>query len=93
MVTKFICQLPDVDAFGRKGRLSFDPEHVQDHGWVSDDLKFHFNPEHVKDITKTIKPQLGQRSHPMQLRSTSINEVQIEQITTKIVRCHWIHQK
>ena len=26
MVTKLICQLPDYDAFGRLGRLSFDPE-------------------------------------------------------------------
>ena len=25
MVTKLICQLPDHDAFGRRGRLSFDP--------------------------------------------------------------------
>ena len=37
MVTKLICQLPDVDAFGRTGRLSFDPEHVKDLGWVSKD--------------------------------------------------------
>ena len=28
MVTKLICQLLDYDAFGRKGRLSFDPEYV-----------------------------------------------------------------
>ena len=26
MVTKLICQLSDYDAFGRLGRLSFDPE-------------------------------------------------------------------
>ena len=26
MVTKLICQLPAYDAFGRLGRLSFDPE-------------------------------------------------------------------
>ena len=26
MVTKLICQLPDYDAFGRLGRLSFNPE-------------------------------------------------------------------
>ena len=32
MVTKLISQLPDYDAFGRKGRFSFDPEHVQDLG-------------------------------------------------------------
>ena len=34
MTTKLICQLPDVDAFGTKGRLSFNPEHVQDLGWT-----------------------------------------------------------
>ena len=32
MVTKLICQLPDYDAFGRVGRLSFDQERVQDLG-------------------------------------------------------------
>ena len=30
MVTKLICQLPDYNAFGRVGRLSFNPERVQD---------------------------------------------------------------
>ena len=58
------------------GRLSFDPECVQD------DWKFCFNPEDVKDVTKITKTQPGQRSHPMQLRSASINEVQAEGITT-----------
>ena len=37
MVTKLICQLPDYDAFGRMGRLSFDPEHVQDLSWTPQD--------------------------------------------------------
>ena len=37
MVTKLICQLPGVNAFGRTGRLSFDPEHVKDLGWVPND--------------------------------------------------------
>ena len=32
MITKLICQLPNVNAFGRKGRLSFDPENVKDLG-------------------------------------------------------------
>ena len=50
MITKLICQLPDVNAFGRKGRLSFDPEHVKDLGWVPNDWKYKFNPDHVKDI-------------------------------------------
>ena len=40
MVTKLICQLPDYDAFGRKGRLSFVPECVQDHGWTPQDQDF-----------------------------------------------------
>ena len=34
MVTRLICQLPDVNAFGRTGRLSFNPECVKDLGWV-----------------------------------------------------------
>ena len=58
MVTKLICQLPDYDAFGRKGRLSFDLEHVQDLGWTPQDQDFKFNPDPVKAT---------QRSHPMQL--------------------------
>ena len=32
MITKLICQLPDYDAFGCKGRLNFDPEIVKDLG-------------------------------------------------------------
>ena len=34
MITKLICQLPDYDAFGRKGMLNFDPERVKDLGWT-----------------------------------------------------------
>ena len=55
MITKLICQLPDVDAFGRKFRLSFDLECVQDLGWIPDDWKFSFNPDHVKGVTNTAK--------------------------------------
>ena len=70
MVTKLICQLPDYNAFGRIGRLSFDPERVQDLGWTANDQDFKFNLGHVSD------PPVGwQRSHPMQLRSASINEI------------------
>ena len=70
MVTKLICQLPDYDAFGRIGRLNFNPERVQDLGWTANDQDFKFNPAHVLD------PPVGwQRSHPMQLRSASINEI------------------
>ena len=68
-ITKLICQLPDVNAFGRKGRLSFDPEHVKDLGWVPNDWKYKFNPDHVKDIVGSAQSMLKQRSHPMELRS------------------------
>ena len=50
MLTKLISQLPNVDVFGRKGRLSFDPEYVKDLGWVPIDWKYSFNPDHVRDI-------------------------------------------
>ena len=50
MITKLICQLPDVDAFVRKGRLNFDPEHANALGWVPNDWKYNFNLDHVRDI-------------------------------------------
>ena len=40
MITKLICQLPNVNTFGRKGRLSFDPEHVKELSWVPNDWKY-----------------------------------------------------
>ena len=55
MISKLICQLPDVDAFGRKGRLSFDPENVKDLGWVLNDWTHKFNPVNFKDITDTAR--------------------------------------
>ena len=69
MVTKLICQLPDYDAFGRIGRPSFNPERVQDLGWTANDQDFKLNSAHVSG-----PPGARQRSHPMQLRSASINE-------------------
>ena len=69
MITKLICQLPDMDAFGRKGRLSFDLEHVQDLGWVPNGWKYKFNPDHVKNMVGTAQNAPNQRSHPMKLRS------------------------
>ena len=65
MVTKLVCQLPDVDRFSRKGRLSFDPEHVQDLGWTPDDWKFIFNPDYAQDISDAIQNAPKQRSHPI----------------------------
>ena len=69
MVTKLICQLPDVDAFGRTGRLSFDPECVKDLGWVPNDWTHKFNPDHVKEATPAVKNTPKERSHQMELRS------------------------
>ena len=69
MVTKLIYQLTDVDTFGRKGRLSFDPEHVQDLEWTPNDWRYRFNPDHVKDIVGLAQSMLKQRFHPMELRS------------------------
>ena len=69
MVTKLICQLPNVDAFGRTGRVSLNPEHVKDLGWVPNDWTHKFNPDHVKDISDTAWNTPKQRSHQMELRS------------------------
>ena len=69
MVTKLICQLPYVNAFGRTSRLSFNPEHVKDLGWVPNDWTHKFNPDHVKDISDTAQNTPKQRSHQMELRS------------------------
>ena len=68
MVTKLICQLPDVDAFGRTGRLSFDPECVKDLGWVPNDWTYKLCPDHIRDISETAKNNPKQRSHQMKLR-------------------------
>ena len=69
MVTKLTCQLPDVDAFGRTGRLSFDPECVKDLGWVPNNWTHKFSPDHVKDAAVTVKNNPKERSHQMELRS------------------------
>ena len=63
MITKLICQLPDHDAFGRRGHLSFDPARVKDLGWDIKDQEHKFDPSHVVD-----PPEEKQKSHPMQLR-------------------------
>ena len=69
MVTKLICQLPDVDAFGRTGRLSFDPERVEDLGWVPNDWNHKFNPDHVRETKAAMKNTPKERSHQMGMRS------------------------
>ena len=69
MITKLICQLPEINAFGRKGRLSFDPENVKDLDWVPNDWIHKFNQDHVKDITDMAWNMPKQRYHQMELRS------------------------
>ena len=72
MVTKLICQLPDYDAFSSVGRLSFDPERVQELGWTTNNQDLKFNPDHISD-----PPVKNQTSHPMQLRSASLNNIDL----------------
>ena len=75
MITKLICQLPDHDAFGRRGRLSFDPARVKDLGWDVKDQEHKFDPSHVVD-----PPEEKRKSHPMQLRPRNANTVEINLI-------------
>ena len=77
MITKLICQLPDYDAFGCKGRLCFDPERVKDLGWTLDDQNDMFDPSYISDEPATTAKQ---GSHPMQLRSAKVQEVSLNSI-------------
>ena len=77
MITKLICQLPDYDAFGRKGRLNFDPERVKDLGWTLDDQNDIFDLSYVSNAPAIAAKQ---RSHPMQLRSAKVQEVSLNNI-------------
>ena len=61
MITKLICQLPDYDAFGHKGRLNFDPERLKDLGWTLEDQDDMFDPSYISDVPATA---VRQRSHP-----------------------------
>ena len=77
MITKLICQLPNYDAFGHKGRLNFDPERVKDLGWTLEDQDDMFDPSHISDVPATT---VRQRSHPMQPRSAKVQEVSLNDI-------------
>ena len=77
MITKLICQLPNYDAFGCKGRLNFDPEGVKDLGWTLEDQDDMFDPSYISDVPATA---VRQRSHPMQLRSAKVQEVSLNEI-------------
>ena len=61
MITKLICQLPDYNAFGHKGRLNFNPERVKDLGWTLKDQNDIFDPSYVSDAPATAAKQ---RSSP-----------------------------
>ena len=74
MITKLICQLPDYDAFGHKGRLNFDPERVKDLGWTLNDQNDIFDPSYTSDAPATAAKQ---RSRPMQLRRTKVQEASL----------------
>ena len=58
MITKLICQLPDYDAFGHKGRLCFDPERVKDLGWTLDNQNDIFDPSDISDAPATAAKQM-----------------------------------
>ena len=75
MITKLICQLPDHDAFRRRGQLSFDPARVKDLGWDVKAQEHKFDPSHVLD-----SPEEKQRTYPMQLRCQTVNKVEINLI-------------
>ena len=78
MITKLICQLPNYDAFGHKGRLNFDPERVKDLGWTLEDQNDIFDPSYISDAPATAAKQ---RAHPMQLRSAKVQEVSLNNIS------------
>ena len=79
--SKLICQLPDYDAFGHRGRLSFDLERVEDLGWTPEDQYLIFDPSHIPDVPDTKNyVAANQRSHPMQLRCANVQEISLNQI-------------
>ena len=81
MITKLICQLPDYDAFGCKGRLNFDPERVKDLGWTPEDHDVIFDLSYVSDVPdKETAVAVKQRSQPMQLRSAEIQGISLNEI-------------
>ena len=82
MITKLICQLPDYNAFGCKGRLNFDPERVKDLGWTLEDQNVIFDPSHILDVPeKETSTAVKLRSHPMQWRSAKIQGISLNEIS------------
>ena len=77
MITKLICQLPYYDTFGHKGRLNSDPERVKDLGWTLKDQNDIFDPSYISDAPAAVAKQ---RSHPMQIRSTQVQEVSLSEL-------------
>ena len=96
MITKLICQLPDYNTFGCKGRLNFDPERVKDLGWTLKDQDVIFDPSYISDVPAT-PTAVKQRSHPMQLRSAkvqgiSLNEINIGSLLQNNSVIQWLSQ-
>ena len=77
MITKLICQLPDYDAFGHKGRLNFDPEIVKDLGWTLEDQNVIFDPSYISDVPAAA---VKKRSYSLQLRSAKVQEISLNEI-------------
>ena len=76
MISKLICQLPNYDTFGCKGRLNFDPERVKDLGCTLKDQDVIFDPSYISDVPATA---VKQRSHPMQPRGAKVQEVSLNE--------------
>ena len=98
MITKLICQLPDYDASGCRGRLNFDPERVKDLAWTPKDQDVIFDPSYISDVPeKETVTAVKQRSHPMQLRSAkiqgiSLNEINIGSLLQNNSVIQWLSQ-
>ena len=97
MITNLICQLPDYNAFGHKGRLNFDPERVKDLGWTPEDQDVIFDPSYISDVPdEETAAAVKQRLHPMQLRSTIqgtfLNEMSIGSLLQNNSVIQWLSQ-
>ena len=81
MITKLICQLPDYNAFGCKGRLNFDPERVKNLGWTPEDQDVIFDPSYISDVPeKETSTAVKQRPNTMQLKSAKIQGILLNEI-------------
>ena len=91
MITKLICQLPDYDAFGHKGRLNFDPERVKDLGWTLKDQNDMFDPSYISDVPATAVRQMQLRNAKVQ--EVSLNEINIGYLLQSNSMIQWLSQQ